>query len=345
VGNVFEDVFETSLSQISENLSKIIFPESLKEDVVEIMRNGSDINKLNILVLGDGYTTSEKKKFIEDSRTFKKLLFSVSPYKERMQDFNVLSLFTPSQESGITDPSKGIYRHTVFESSYNSLGIDRYLLPRNVRAVYEYSSRVPWDTQVILCNSDKFGGGGLYGKFSCFASRSKKIKYLAIHEFAHSFAGLADEYYTAPVTYESRTNSYMDPWEPNISRLDERGDVKWSSLIDASTPVPTPWGKKTYEGLMKKYEELREIALIENGDLSQEISRVAIEAKQYLENQAYFEKIGAFEGAQYKSRGLYRPGTTCVMFNRETDHFCQVCQNAISSTIDIAIRRKSVQSR
>ena len=334
----FHNLFETRLdpSKLSAGIKPIFFPAQGIE-MMEIMLNGSVEDHIDILVLGDGYTSEEKEQFRKDSHVFREVLFSVSPYKERVKDFNIRSLFVPSLDSGITDPVKGICRNTVFGSSYNSLGIDRYLLPRKMDVVYNACAHTPWDTLVILCNSDKFGGGGLYGQYACLASRSENISYLAVHEFAHSFAGLADEYYTAPVTYEPEQVISLDLWEPNVSKLDEQGYVKWQKRVGANVPVPTPWDKEAYEALMGEYEALRRNDHEDSETTRERIHNVTLTAKAHIQKQVYYNKVGAFEGARYQSCGFYRPEVDCLMFSRKAERFCQICQDTINKTIDVNI--------
>src|SRR5688572_29510618 len=50
---------------------------------------------------------------------------------------------------------------------------------------------------------------------------------------------------------------------------------------------------------------------------------------------SYGGKVGAFEGAGYEARGLYRPEAACIMGSRNTMAFCRVCQRAINRIIDL----------
>ena len=49
-------------------------------------------------------------------------------------------------------------------------------------------------------------------------------------------------------------------------------------------------------------------------------------------------KVGAFEGASYEAKGLYRPEADCIMFTRDKVGFCRVCQRAIARIIDMYAR-------
>ena len=56
------------------------------------------------------------------------------------------------------------------------------------------------------------------------------------------------------------------------------------------------------------------------------------EVQEFLSNSQYNGKVGAFEGAGYVSKGLYRPSINCIMFSR-TNYFCPVCQEAMIKII------------
>lgn len=335
VDGKFQDVFCLALdpSQLTEQIESFpSLPEGI--ELMEIMVNGPATSHIDILLLGDGYTSEEKQQFEDDSHRFREILFSVSPYRERIENFNLRALFVPSLESGVSDPATNTYSKTAFGSSYGSLGLDRYLLPHDTNALYNACDRVPWDTLVILCNSDKFGGGGLYNQYACLASRCDDIDYLIVHEFAHSFAALADEYYTKPVTYEPDRMAALNPWEPNIDKLDEEGGVKWQQFMQSAIPVPTPWEKETYEAIMQKYEVLRKSSCETSETVRTQMQNIALTAKAHLESQTYYGEVGVFEGARYQANGLYRPELDCIMFSRTADRFCRVCQNAINNTIN-----------
>src|SRR5512140_3351499 len=43
--------------------------------------------------------------------------------------------------------------------------------------------------------------------------------------------------------------------------------------------------------------------------------------------------VGAFEGAGYTTKGLYRPMIYCIMISSPKNEFCLVCQRAIRQMI------------
>ena len=94
----------------------------------------------------------------------------------------------------------------------------------------------------MLVNSDKYGGGGILNSYNLTTCHQKWFKPVVVHEFGHSFAGLADEY-----AYEQEQIPMyphdVEPWEKNITTLaDFHG--KWENMIDKKTKIPTPLSKK-----------------------------------------------------------------------------------------------------
>jgi hypothetical protein len=55
--------------------------------------------------------------------------------------------------------------------------------------------------------------------------------------------------------------------------------------------------------------------------------------------QEYGGKVGAFEGAGYRAKGLYRSSTNRIMFTRNPERFCPVCSRAIERVIDWQVGR------
>ncbi len=53
----------------------------------------------------------------------------------------------------------------------------------------------------------------------------------------------------------------------------------------------------------------------------------------YLKKSAFVGKVGAFEGAGYSSKGLYRPMLDCLMFSKGAKPYCKVCEQAIIAVI------------
>ncbi len=306
-----------------------------------VFENGPTDRKIDLLILGDGYTAAEMPTFHADVKRLVEVLFSVSPFRERRGDFNVRALDTPSTDSGVDRPSDGVYRRTALGLSYDAFGSERYVLTNDNVAVREAAAQAPYEFLEILANGEKYGGGGIYNLYATCATRSGSTPYVFVHEFGHHLAGLADEYYTSDVAYETAAPT-VEPWEPNLTALLDPTALKWKDLVEVKTPVPTPWAKEDYEQHSAVYQkERRELRASHAPEARMDslFARDLAWSKPFLAGQTYGGKVGAFEGAGYMAKGLYRPTTDCIMFTRNMDRFCPVCARAIEQTIDWLIGR------
>ena len=168
---------------------------------VTLRDNGPPERKVDLLILGDGYTEAERPRFLADARRLGDALFGVSPFKERARDFNLHALMVPTPESGVSRPSTGQHRASALGTRYDIFGSERYVLTLDNRALRDIAQHAPYEFIEILVNGETYGGGGIYGQFSTAAAGSEWAPYLMVHEFGHHFAALADEYYTSPVSY------------------------------------------------------------------------------------------------------------------------------------------------
>ena len=205
----------------------------------------------------------------------------------------------------------------------------------------EIASSAPYDFVEILTNTETYGGGGIYGLFSTAAANNAWAGYLFIHEFAHHFAGLADEYYTSSVAYEPPAE-IVEPYEPNVTALLDPANLKWKHLVKDDTPLPTPWPKEIYEEHSLAYQARRRAMRAENVAES-EMNRLFTENQEIVEGMfsaaPFRNDVGAFEGAMYQAKGYYRSEQNCIMFTR-TEDFCRVCAAAIEAVIDEYTRNR-----
>lgn len=281
-------------------------PSALK--VNQLVNSGDVKSKVDIVILGDGYTADEMSIFREDANKFVEYFFAVNPYKARKNDFNVWSVEVVSQESGIANPIKNFFPKNPLETTYNTFGVDRYVLSNNDWAVRDYAGAAPYDFIVILLNSNKYGGGGIYNLYITAGARSDYNDYVFVHEMGHHIAGLADEYYQSHVAYDPVSTS-VEPWEFNVTALLNPENLKWKDIATPGIPIPTPWNKAEYE-------------------------KSTSNKSQLLENDPYAGKVGAFEGANYLSNGMYRPEVDCIMFSKSL-RFCKVCERGLNQVIDL----------
>ncbi len=303
--------------------------------VVAIEMNGDPAKKVDLLLLGDGYTLTEQDDFLDKARELAEQLFATSPFRERRADFNIWALAPPARESGVSRPSTGVYRDSPLGATYDAFRSERYVLTNANDDWRRIASSVPYDFVEILTNSETYGGGGIYGLFSTAAANSDWAGYLFIHEFGHHFAGLADEYYTSSVAYEAPAE-ITEPYEPNVTALLDPDNVKWGHLVDDDTPLPTPWPKAAYEAHSLAYQARRADMRAENVAESQ-MNQLFEDNQRVVEGMfseaPYATSVGAFEGAMYQAAGYYRSEQNCIMFTR-TEAFCRVCSAAIEAVID-----------
>jgi hypothetical protein len=306
---------------------------------LEIEKNGDPKLKVDLLFLGEGYTAAELDKCEKDVRRLTEGVFTFSPFKERRKDFNVWAICSPSPDSGVSHPSAGVHRSTLFGSTFDVFGTERYALSFDNRSLRAVASSAPYDVMGIVMNSKEYGNGGIFGLFATVSIDFPNALRVFIHEFGHHFADLGDEYYfNANVAYAPAT-ARVEPWEPNITALLDQQNLKWKALVGSDTPIPTPWLKDCYEqsirdsqaGIQQMRAEGRPAAEIE------EFRRQAREAQEHcLSAGPYANKVGAFEGAKYEAKGYYRPQERCIMLSGA--EFCAVCQNAIEEIIDLYSR-------
>jgi hypothetical protein len=200
---------------------------------------GAPANHVDIAFIAEGYDKDEEGKFHNDVLKISEYILSQSPFDEYREQFNIYAVSSVSVESGTDIPGERIYRNTILNSSFYSFDIDRYLTTSDNKQIHNLAANVPYDFIFILVNSNKYGGGGFYNWYAMATSDSEAASMVAIHEFGHNFAGLADEYYTSEVAYSDFYSFEVEPWEPNITTLVDF-DSKWKDMYDKNIPFPTP---------------------------------------------------------------------------------------------------------
>ncbi len=311
---------------------------TLRGNLRELEIHGAARDHVDLLLLGDGYTASEESQFFADAERAMGYLFSHQPFARHREAFNVRALYRPAAHSGVTDPRAGRWRDSPLGLSYNAFDSERYLLTYENRALRDLAAQAPYDALILLANSDKYGGGGIFNLWTTAAIHSSQAAYLVVHEFGHSFAGLADEYYTSPVSYEDFTAPGVEPWEPNITALLDPAKLKWRALMspEAQTPLPTPWNQELYDKTVLAFQAERaklRAAGASESTMDAYFAKVKNTTEPMLQAEPHAGQVGAFEGAGYQAKGLYRPAIDCLMFTRNPDDFCPVCSAAIERVI------------
>ena len=287
-----EEIFTTKIDPSHHQVGR---PPRAQADaeVIELVVSGDPSDHVDLVVLGDGYAADEREKFVGDCAHFAENLFAVEPFRSRKEQFNVRAVFVPSPESGIDEPRKGVYRDTPFGMMFNMFDLPRYCMSHAVWAMHDAVSDVPHDAILLMANSSRYGGGAIYNHYTVFVSDNEYDDYLPVHEMGHGFAGLGDEYYTSAVAYNEFYPAGVEPWEPNITALLDKDNVKWNQFIKPGTPIPTS-----------------------------------------EDDPEHSNQVGAFEGAGYAAKGLFRPAKDCKMFSKGNRDFCRVCAQGMIDVID-----------
>nr|WP_303743046.1 M64 family metallopeptidase [uncultured Duncaniella sp.] len=204
-----------------------------------IHRGGDPAEAIDVVILAEGYKKDEMDSFYRHAEVAVESILAYDPFKERASKFNFVAVATPSEDSGVSVPRLDDWKSTAFSSNFSTFYSDRYLTTLHVKDIHDAIAGIPYEHIIILANTEEYGGGGIYNSYTLTTSRHKDLRPVVVHEFGHSFGGLADEYF-----YEGDVmdNSYpldVEPWEPNLTTLVDF-DSKWKSQLAEGTPVPTP---------------------------------------------------------------------------------------------------------
>lgn len=213
-------------------------------DYKKIHDSGDPVHKADIVFVAEGYTIDQQNKFWKDADRIAEYLNNCRPFDLHTNQYNIWAVFAPSLDKGVTDPSGEGEKNTVLGSNFSTFGTDRYLMTEQLFTLHDVISDVPYDHIVIIANGSKYGGGGIYNFYAAITSDCRETPFLLVHEFGHSFAGLADEYYTSEVSVIEFYPLSVEPWEPNITTL-VNFDLKWKSLIEPGISVPTEFTEST----------------------------------------------------------------------------------------------------
>jgi hypothetical protein len=207
--------------------------------VTDLRIAGEPSAKVDLAFVAEGYTAAEKDKFIADAQRFTDALFVVPPFDLHREDFNVRAVFLESAESGTDFSGLQIFKNTALNAGFYTFGTDRYLTTPDMKSLRDAVWNTPCDAIFVLVNSDVYGGGGMYNFYAIATVDNEQTIRVFVHEFGHSLAGLADEYFSSETSYGDFYNLNTEPWEPNITTLVDF-DRKWKHMLPPGTPIPTP---------------------------------------------------------------------------------------------------------
>lgn len=205
---------------------------------VQMLTPKDSTNCIHIAYIAEGYQTSEMPTFINDVKNTMEALFAHEPFKSMKDRFSIVAVEAPSKDSGTSEPSKGIWKNTALSSHFDTFYSDRYLTTLNLKDLHDWLAGIPYEHIIVLVNTNHYGGGGILNSYNLSMAHHRLTRPVVVHEFGHSFAGLADEY-----AYEAEQIPMyphdIEPWEENITTLVDFKS-KWNDLIKKNTPIPTP---------------------------------------------------------------------------------------------------------
>lgn len=201
---------------------------------------GGPVDKcIDVVIVAEGYTAEEMPEFYRHAEETVKSIFAHEPFGRLRDRFNFRAVGLVSAVSGVSIPGAALWADTPLHSGFNTFYSDRYLTTLHLKDLHDAIAGVPYESIIILANTDNYGGGGIYNSYTLTTARHKLFKPVVVHEFGHSFAGLADEYY-----YDDQYSDYYfpdsEPWEQNITTMYDFAS-KWQDMLGKD-------GVSVYEG-------------------------------------------------------------------------------------------------
>lgn len=196
-----------------------------------LLKSGSSEDKIDVVIVAEGYTAEESEMFYNDARIAMDAILAHEPFGQYKDRFNFVAVALESNDSGVSVPGDGEWKDTALKAHFNTFYMDRYLTTLRLKNMHDKLCGIPYEHIVILANTDTYGGGGIYNSYTLTTAHHPAFKPVVVHEFGHSFAGLADEYY-----YDDQYVEYYypdcEPWEQNITTLFDF-ESKWKDMLDA----------------------------------------------------------------------------------------------------------------
>lgn len=204
-----------------------------------LLQSGDTDKCIDIAILAEGYTAQEMETFYKDAVIACESLLSHEPFHSMKNRFNIVAVASPSEDSGVSVPRLDEWQRTAFSSHFSTFYSDRYLTTSRVKSIHDALAGIPYEHIIILANTEEYGGGGIYNSYTLTAAHHPMFRPVVVHEFGHSFGGLADEYF---YDNDVMTDTYpldVEPWEQNISTRINFAS-KWEDMLVKGTPIPTP---------------------------------------------------------------------------------------------------------
>ena len=195
----------------------------------DLLRSGSPEACIDVVILPEGYTAEEMDRFYRDAQAAVESFLNHRAFSELRDRFNFVAVELPSAESGVSVPRKGEWRDTALGSHFDTFYSDRYLTTLHLKRMHDLLAGLPYEHIIILANTDTYGGGGIFNSYTLTTAHHEAFAPVVVHEFGHSFVGLADEYF-----YDDQFVEYyypdIEPWEPNITTQADFS-AKWEDML------------------------------------------------------------------------------------------------------------------
>ena len=280
-------------------------------------QSGPPSNRVDILVIAEGYLDTQQALFDERADEFENGFFNRSPLREYRPLYNVHRLFVASEQPGADhppyrpgcsnsqccadpeaqiDPRAPRFVNTAFDSTFCDGGVYHRGMTLDIGKVLTAAASAPdWDVIAVLINDPVYGGRGFSAMTGSPAGiaigTAANAVLLMTHELGHSLFLLGDEYrieagdfppYCSESTPSLRRcpDNYTDETDPNR--------VKWREWFTPGLAIPTPAGQSG---------------------------------------------VGLFEGASFYARGTYRPTDNSCLMNSFSSRWCPVCAEATVSSL------------
>ena len=210
-------------------------------------RSGDSKDKIDVAIVAEGYTAGQAEAFYADAQTAVNSILGHEPFRSMADRFNFVAVAAASQDSDVSIPKEGLWRNTALSSHFSTFYSDRYLTTLHQRDLHNLLARIPYEHIIILANTYTYGGGGILNAYTLTTTHHAAFRPVVVHEFGHSFCGLADEYYYDD-QYENYYSPDVEPWEQNITTLKDFSR-KWQDMLPKNTAVPTVPTKKNRESI------------------------------------------------------------------------------------------------
>ncbi|MFF7123949.1 M64 family metallopeptidase [Streptomyces sp. NPDC008240] len=271
--------------------------------MAKVLDHGPAATRWNVVILGDGYRAPELPKYRADVTAFIDYFYGVAPFNALWPAINVYRVDVTSTDSGADDPGAcadgtlgtGAMPATYFDATFCSGGATRRLLSGNSAVALAVASAQVPEVHVTLClvNTPAYGGAG--GPVAWFSTAADAAE-IGIHELAHTFFGLEDEYDDVKNVYAG-----PEPVAPNVTANTNRNSTKWAADILPATPLPTT-------------------------------NNPNCAAQDLRPSPVQVGTVGLFEGGGRSHCGLFRPEYNCRMRTLGRP-FCSICQQRIRAML------------